>query len=243
VRLWCWAVVGLTLATAASAAPPKPRILLFSGTTGYRHASIEPGIGALTELARRDGFAVTATESAAAFDDLSGYRAIVLLSNTTDRKKPESEGLTGARRDALQRFVRSGGGIVAIHAAADSHYHWRWYGRMIGGRFERHPPGTPKGTLRRVDHKHPASRPLPPHFERVDEWYYFTDYDPTSQLLVTLDPASIGETDANPNPISWAREFEGGRVFYTAMGHTPESYSEALFLRHVGAGLRWAARR
>ena len=235
-------LVVLAACTAASAAPSGKRVLLFSHTTGYRHASIEPGIAALSALARRQGFAVTASESPAAFDDLSAYSAIVLLSSTTDPKRPDSEWLTGARRDELQRFVRGGGGIVAIHAAADSHYHWPWYARMIGGRFERHPAGTPSGTLRRATASHPATKTLPASFRRVDEWYYFADYDPESRLLVTLDPSSIGESDSNPNPIAWARRFEGGRIFYTAMGHTAESFAEPLVLDHIAGGLRWAAK-
>ena len=235
-------LLALAACTAASAAPREKRVLLFSHTTGYRHASIGPGIAALSVLARRQGFAVTASESPAAFDDLSEFSAIVLLSSTTDPQRPESEWLTGARREELRRFVRGGGGIVAIHAAADSHYHWPWYARMIGGRFERHPPGTPSGTLRRATADHPATKRLPETFRRVDEWYYFADYDPESQLLVTLDPASIGEKDSNPNPIAWARRFDGGRIFYTAMGHTAESFAEPPVLDHIAGGLRWAAK-
>jgi hypothetical protein len=233
----------LALSTAASAGPAKPRLLLFTGSTGYRHASIDPGAAALTALGRRQGFEVVTRDDPAAFDDLRAYRVIVLLSTTTDPKKAESEWLQGPRRTELQRFVRAGGGVAAIHAAADSHYHWPWYGALIGGRFERHAEGTPRGTLRRHASRHPAAKPVPERFERTDEWYYFADYDPASELLVSLDPASIGEKDVNPNPVSWARRFEGGRVFYTAMGHTAESYSEPLFLRHVAGGLRWAAGR
>ena len=233
----------LVAATAASAASAKKKVLIFSGTTGYRHASIDVAVPAMVELVRAQGFEAVASEAPAAFDDLSGFAAIVLLSNTTDPKKPESEWLVGKRRDELQRFVRGGGGVVAIHAAADSHYGWPWYTKMIGGRFASHPPGTPKGTLRRVTRAHPATKALPERFERTDEWYYFDDQDSEAQLLVTLDPGSIGAADVNANPVAWAKDFEGGRVFYTAMGHTNESWAEPLFLRHVAGGLRWAARR
>ena len=58
-------------------------------------------------------------------------------------------------------------------------------------------------------------------------------------LLVTLDPQSIGEADVNPNPMTWTRKVEGGRVFYTAMGHTKESYSEPWFLNQLAEGLDW----
>jgi hypothetical protein len=125
--------------------------------------------------------------------------------------------------------------VLAIHAAADSHYNWPWYGKLIGGRFARHPSGTPTGNIRLVATG--ATR------QRTDEWYYFDDYDPTSRLLVTLEPTSIGEKDVNPNPMSWTRTVGRGRVFYTAMGHTKESYSELWFLRHIADGLDWVLRR
>ena len=236
-------LLGLAAATAASAAPAAKKVLIFSHTTGYRHASIEPGVAALTRLVRAQRMEPVASEAPQALDDLTGYAAVIFLSSTTDPKKPESEWLVGARRESLQRFVRSGGGIVGVHAAADSHYFWPWYTKMIGGRFASHPQGTPKGTLRRVTRAHPATRDLPAHFERTDEYYYFDDHDVEAQLLLTLDPASIGAADVNANPISWAKEFEGSRVFYTALGHTPESWSEPLFLRHVAGGLEWAAKR
>jgi type 1 glutamine amidotransferase len=139
----------------------------------------------------------------------------------------------------LQQFVRRGGGIVAIHAAADSHYHWPWYGRLIGAWFARHPAGTPTGKVSLADRGHRANRGLPQTAMRTDEWYYFDDFDPASTVLMTLDPASIGEADVNPNPVAWVREVEGGRVFYTALGHTTRSYSEPFFLQHVAGGLDW----
>jgi type 1 glutamine amidotransferase len=223
------------------AQPNRDAILIYSGTTGFRHDSIPAGIQALTAIARKRGLAVVASEDPAVFSapGLRRFRAIVLLSCTTDPKNPASEWLVGDRRNALQQFVQRGGGIVAIHAAADSHYHWPWYGHMIGGHFVRHPPGTPTGKVTVIDRTHPAVRGLASTTRRTDEWYYFDDYDPTSRLLVTLDPASIGEKDVNPNPMSWARRVGNARVFYTAMGHTKESYSDPWFLRHVADGLDW----
>ena len=233
-------------ATATTAPPAAaPRVLLFSHSTGYRHASIEPGVAAIRALGAREGMTVVHSEDPNVFSTagLQGYEAIIFLSTSTDSKKPESEWFQGSRREALQTFVRGGGGIVGIHAASDSHYHWPWYVRMIGGHFASHPEGTPEGEVRVVDSSHPATRTLPERIRRVDEWYYFDDYSPTSRVLVTLDPASIGQKDANPNPVSWAHEYEGGRVFYTAMGHTAETYADPYFLTHLAGGLRWAMRR
>ena len=237
----------LLLPQASATAVGRGTILIFSHTTGYRHESIPAGIAAIRSIAQRRGLAVVASEDPALFapTSLGRFRAIVMLSSTTDPKNPQSEWLTGPRRSALQAFVRRGGGVVAIHAAADSHYHWPWYGRLIGGRFERHPAGTPVGKLSLANARHPANRGLPATAVRTDEWYYFNDFDPTSTVLMTLDPTSIGELDVNPNPVSWARDVDGGRVFYTALGHTTQSYSEPFFLRHVAGGLDWvlAAKR
>lgn len=240
------AIVSCIAVLSACAGIPAdpPRVLIFSHSTGYRHASIEPAVVAMRALAAREGFEAVASEDPDVFsaEGLAEFDAIIFVSNSTDDDDPASEYFVGARRNALQNFVHDGRGIVGIHAAGDSHDHWPWYRQMIGGTFERHPRGTPTGRITIVDADHPATRTLPPHAERADEWYYFLDYDPTVRLLVTFDPVSIGASDANPNPISWAHEFEGGRVFYTGMGHTDETYSEPLFLDHIRGGLRWALR-
>jgi type 1 glutamine amidotransferase len=244
-RLISFLILCLLAGPAVAAPSGAGAILVYSGTTGFRHDSIPAGIKAVSAMAARRGLSVVASEDPAVFSSssLGRFKAIVLLSCTTDPKNPASEWLIGDRRTALQQFVRSGGGIVAIHAAADSHYHWPWYARLIGGRFTRHPAGTPKGHVTVVAPTDPTVQGLPRSVERTDEWYYFEDYDPVSKVLVTLDPSSIGEQDTNPNPVAWTRQINEGRVFYTAMGHTTESYSEPFFLRHVGQGLDWVLKR
>ena len=244
-RLISFLILCLLAGPAVAAPSGAGAILVYWGTTGFRHDSIAAGIKAVSAMAARRGLSVVSSEDPAVFSSssLKRFKAIVLLSCTTDPKDPASEWLVGNRRTALQQFVRSGGGIVAIHAAADSHYHWPWYARLIGGRFTRHPEGTPKGHVTVVAPADPVVQGLPRSVERTDEWYYFEDYDPVSKVLVTLDPSSIGEQDTNPNPVAWTRQINEGRVFYTAMGHTTESYSEPFFLRHVGQGLDWVLKR
>lgn len=241
----CGSVAGDTpWSQGVRAGGDAPRILVFTKSAGYRHASIEPGVAAIRAIGEREGWVVEHTEDADVFAPgrLDQYDALVLLHTTSSFRNPDSEWFQGARREALQAFVHRGGGVVGIHAAADSHYNWPWYRQMIGGAFERHPPGEPPGRITIVDADHPATRALPRQFTRADEWYYYVDFNPTVRVLATLDPASIGQTDSNPNPISWVHEFEGGRVFYTGMGHTPESYEEEVFLTHLTGGLRWALR-
>jgi len=239
------AVLATAFVTSAAMARDKARILIYSGSTGYRHASIPAAVESLKSIAAKAGYVADATEDPEVFDagKLAQYKAIVLVSTSTDPKKPESEWFQGARREALQGFLKAGKGVIGLHAAADSHYNWDWYGRMIGGYFDHHPKGTPKGVVTVVDAHHPATAKLPKTLERHDEWYYYKDFDPTMRVLVTIDPKSIGdsgEADVNPNPLVWCHDFGGGRVFYSALGHSDESWSEPYMINLMTGALAYA---
>lgn len=239
------AIVFFVLA-ACSATPEEviatPQIAVFSHTTGYRHDSIEPGIQALKQIAEERGYALTASEDPALFtkENLAPFDAIIFLSATTQPQDPASEWLQETGRKALKDFVHSGRGIVGIHAAADSHYHWPWYRQMMGAAFASHPPGTPEGRIVLTEPGDVTVRGLPASFQRHDEWYYFKDLADGLTVVAAFDPVSIGEADEGLLPLSWRHEFEGGRIFYTGMGHTSESFSEPLVLQHITAGLHWA---
>lgn len=238
------AALALGALSSTAAAASKGNVLIYSGSTGYRHDAIPAGVEAMKAIVAKLGYTADASEDPEVFTaaNLSKYKAIVFVSNTTDPKKPESEWFTGERREALVGFLKAGKGVVGIHASTDSHYHWPWYGQMMGGYFQHHPKGTPKGTLTVVDARHPATAKLPKTITRNDEWYYFKDLDPTLRVLVTVDPASIGDgqPDVNPNPVVWSKEFGGGRVFYNGLGHTVESYAEPYMVELLTGGLRYA---
>jgi hypothetical protein len=110
-------------------------VLVFTRTTGFRHASIDDGVAAIRRLGASHGFAVDATEDPEQVQDavLRRYRAVVFLSTT-------GEPLGPAQQAALQRWVEAGGGWVGVHAAADALYDWPWYGELVGAWFRRHPP-------------------------------------------------------------------------------------------------------
>ena len=219
------------------------RVLLFHRATGFVHDSIPVAVVALTQMARARGLEPEASDDPAVFDRPLDYAAIVLVSTTTDPKRPESEWFVGPRRAALQRYVEGGGGIVAIHAAADSHYSWPWYARMIGGRFAQHPPGVPEAEVMRSAERHPAIDGLPDRFRIADEWYGFRDLSTDLDQLLTFDPQSIGASDVNPKPLAWAHRVGQGRVVYTGLGHRKESWADARVLSHVGGALDWATGR
>lgn len=242
------AVIGriVLLAVALVAAMPAiaaPRVLLFHRATGFVHDSIPAAVAALDRVARDHGLEPVASDDPAVFDKAMDYAAIVLVSTTTDPKRPESEWFVGPRRDALQRYVERGGGVVAIHAASDSHYGWPWYARMIGGRFAQHPPGTPEAMVTRSRYRHPATDRLPDRFRIEDEWYGFRDLSTDVDMLLSFDPQSIGAADVNPKPVAWAHRVGQGRVFYTGLGHRKENWADPRLLAHVGGALDWATGR
>src|SRR5262245_17020228 len=221
------AVVAMTSFNFSAYAKEKARVLVYSGSTGCRHASIPAAVAPIKALGEKAGYVIDTSEDPEVFsaDNLAKYKALVLVSNSTDPKKPETEWFVGPKRDALQGFLKAGKGVIGLHAAADSHYNWGWYGQMIGGYFERHPKGVIKGTMTVIDARHPATAKLPKTIERNEEWYYYKDFDPTVHVLITVDPATIGDgqPDVNPNPMVWYHNFGGGRVFYSALGHSNDS--------------------
>jgi len=213
------------------------RVLVFTKTAGFRHDSIPDAIAAVRAIGESDGFEVEATEDAARFDDasLSRYDAVVFVSTTGDV-------LDGRQQDALQRFVRGGRGFAGIHAAADTEHGWPWYLALLGAEFRTHPAVQP-AVLRVEDPAHSSTRGLPGEWRRTDEWYDFVGSPRESaHVLLSLDETTYeGGSMGSDHPAAWCRYFEGGRSWYTALGHTRESWSEPLFLEHVRGGIRFAA--
>jgi type 1 glutamine amidotransferase len=212
-------------------------VLVFSKTAGFRHDSIPAGIDAVRALGERNGFHIDAGEDAGAFTDanLARYRVVVFL-NTT------GEVLDADQRAAFERFIRQGGGFVGIHAASDTGYQWSWYGGLVGNYFLRHPAIQP-ATLKVIDPSHASTRHLPITWRRTDEWYDFR-HELTSDItvLIRIDESTYrGGRMGADHPIAWYHEYDGGRAWYTAIGHTIESYGEPLVLEHLTGGILWAA--
>lgn len=239
------ALVCLALACGSTVPEDEgPRILVFSKTEAFRHASIAAGIEALERLGREHGVGVDATEDASTFDhdELDRYVAVVFLSTTGDV-------LDDAQQNAFTEYIRAGGGFVGIHSASDTEYDWPWYGRLVGAYFDGHPgnPGVRTATLLVAEAEHPATAGLPSPWVREDEWYDFRDVEGGLTVLLDVDESSYKRPDEDPapepRPIAWFHEFDGGRAFYTALGHTEESYAEPLFLSHVWGGVTMVMRR
>jgi cytochrome c len=236
-------VTAATAATAASnaacalpRAPAGSRVLVFSRTKGFRHASIPDGVAAVQALGTAHGFAVEATEDATSFSDqsLGRFAAVVFMSTTGDV-------LDSTQQAALQRFIRGGKGFVGVHAASDTEYDWPWFGQLVGAYFMSH-PAVQQAKLDVRDRTHLATRCLPPVWNRRDEWYDFRAQPPAdATILLTIDETSYsGGKMGAVHPMAWARTFDGGRTFYSELGHTSEGFKEQAYLDHLAGGILWA---
>lgn len=213
----------------------KNKVLIFSKTNGYRHESIEAGIAAIKKLGTKNNFAVDATEDSLYLTDatLKKYKTILFLSTTGTVLGKEQE-------LALQNFIHNGGGFVGIHAATDCEYEWPWYVKMIGGNFLSHPQQQ-IAKLIVVDNTHPSTKHLPATWQRKDEWYNFKNLNPDVTVLIKIDETSYtGGKNGDNHPMAWYHSYEGGKIFYTELGHTNESYSEPLFLQHILGGIQYS---
>ena len=211
------------------------RILVFSKTEGYRHESIPAGVTALRKLCKDNDIAMDSSEDAADFNEknLKRYAAVVFLNTTGDVLNPIQE-------TDFERYIQAGGGYVGVHSATDTEYGWHWYGGLAGAYFTSHPKQQ-DATLRVNSHDHPATKHLPDEWKRFDEWYNFKEMNPQVNVLLSIDEGSYqGGANGDKHPMAWYHEYDGGRAFYTGLGHTRESYSDPMFLQHLLGGLQYA---
>ncbi|MFT7067126.1 MAG: cytochrome c, partial [Sediminicola sp.] len=233
------ACIALIFSFSACTEKQKTNLMVFSKTDGFRHESINAGKDALLKMSKEKDFDVTFTEDAEQFNDkeLKKYSAVVFLNTTGDV-------LNGEQQNSFERYIQAGGGYVGVHSATDTEYSWPWYGELAGAYFQDHPSdpsNIQKGKFTVTKKGHWATKGMPAEFEREDEFYSFKNISPKINVVLTIDDKSyIGGSNPDYHPMSWYHEYDGGRAFYTAMGHTDETYIEPLFLNHLWAGIHYA---
>jgi type 1 glutamine amidotransferase len=252
------------------AKPVKPRkLLVFSKTNGFRHASIATGKIALEEMGKKTGaFTAVISDDLKNFevDNLKTFDAVCFLSTTLEVFSPKKEELAGMNEEQkkeaaelearlkanLMKFIESGRGFIGIHAATDTFYNWPEYSRMINGCFDGHPWTADKTVSIKVEpgqEKHPLVAMFNgENIEFKEEIYQLKEpYDSKAvHMLLRLDTektdmnvAGIKRTD-NDFGVSWARPWKNGRVFYSSLGHNHEIYWHSKVLSHFLAGIQWA---
>ena len=221
-------------------------VLLYTSSDHWHNLSEPVAILELQKMAQRHAFGLTWTTVKSRFNDeaLSGYDVVVFLHSHT-------EGFSEEQLASFQRFIRNGGGFVGIHATSACRDEGEWFRKLVGRTFTLHP--EEQTAVLHVAHKrHPATMHLPDRWLWTDEWYSFTEPLTEGQkVLLTVDESTYdpdrtwGDERVTAmgdfHPIAWCQEFDGGRSFYTAMGHMPALFQDARFLDHIYGGIYWAA--
>ncbi len=230
-------------------APPQAprRVLVFQLCQGYAHGCIPVASRAFELMGRKTGAFETVVSTDMkdiAAENLKTFDAI-LLNNTTQLTFEDP-----AQREALVEFVRSGKGLIGIHAATDCFYDWPTAALMLGGLFDGHPwgaGGTWAVKIDEPDHPLTASFTGKPFLIKDEIYQIKAPYSRYSlRTLLSLDMSDArneqpGMKRADRDfAISWVHRFGRGRVFYCSLGHNPEVYWNEAVLRHYLAGIQYA---
>jgi hypothetical protein len=220
-------------------------VAVFSKTAGWHHESILEGVTAVRTLGKQHNFEVFWSEDPKRiFTDeaIAKYKVVMFLLTTGDVLNDEQQAV-------FERFIKHGGGYVGVHSASDTEYQWPWYNKMLGHMFRTHPV-IQSAMVNVEDSNFPGMERFPSRFLTTEEWYEFdASRSPGLHYLLSVDESTYEpsaqrrkEMATVPlHPIAWYQEYDGGRAFYTALGHLPATYSDQQFLHHLFGGIYWAA--
>ena len=209
-------------------------VLIITETDGWVHDSIESGLELIQKIGFQNNFNVYYSNDSRVIthENLEKIRTIIFL-NTTE------EILTNDEQKLMESFIKSGKGFVGVHAAADTEYNWHWYGKLVGAYYRNH-PDVMNGKILTINNK--ITDHLEDEWEIEDEWYNFDYVNYDINILLNLDEKSyIGGEHPDYHPITWYHEYDGGRSFYTGLGHTKEVYEDSRFMKLLEKGILYAS--
>jgi len=228
----------LIMFSAVSASAKKnPKILLFCKTAGFHHDAIEFGVPVILKLGAENNIDIDTTTNSEKFtaENLKQYKAVMFFNTTGDV-------LNDTQQAVFEKYIQGGGNFIGVHAATDTEYEWPWYGKLVGAYFVSH-PSQQQASLNVVNRKHISTKHLPEVWSRKDEWYNFKWVADGLNVLIYINENSYdpgnGKMGAK-HPMAWYHEYDGGRAFYTELGHTKESYTDPLYLNHLLGGIKYA---
>jgi type 1 glutamine amidotransferase len=254
-RIWLTlgvaACLGGSLMCLAQGAGGKKKVLIYSQSFGFRHSVVtRPLTGELShaekilkQILTREGYEVFVSQD---FNDLNGdqfknYDAIIFYTS----------GNPAINRDNLMKWLKDGGAFVGIHAATDTYKDWPEYVKAIGGSFKTHKQQR-KATLKVEAPEHPALRAVPQGWQIKDEFYLHDNLSRDNvKVLMSIDTEKTSKEDleamgmepGGDYPLAWTNEVGKGKVFYTALGHREDVWTNETYQKHLLGGLAWALKR
>ena len=239
-------LIQTTISVTCIAQAKQFKALVVTTTKGWHHESLHSGVVALKDMGIKNFFDVVLWENPGGFTDkyLEQFQVVIFLNTTGDI-------FDTAQQKVMERFIQSGKGFVGIHSASDTEYGWEWYTKLVGRMFKIH-PAVQTARMKVLDATFPGLQGFANGRLWTDEWYDFHP-ETTTGLNYVL---AVDESSYNPkaqwgnnktegmgalHPIAWYHNYDGGRAFYTALGHLPTSFSDPILLNHIYAGIFWAA--
>jgi type 1 glutamine amidotransferase len=225
--------------------PAKKRILVYTKNgKGYVHKNIAASVEALKKIGEANNLLVDVSDdpSVMTIENLAKYSCLVFSNTCNDIFDTEEQ------KQAFADYIQKGGAFVGIHSASDSERSWPWYTQMIGGKFKKH-PAFQSFEIKVIDKNHPSTSKLPETWKKEDECYYMDELNPNIQVVLAADLRTVNDSEKGVYPgrifgdyfpLAWFHEFEGARVFYTALGHDSKDYSDPVYIQHLTGGILWA---
>ena len=241
-----WSVVAVLAiwACGSSGSPQALSIVVYTRENQWSHPSRPVAADALRELSEARDWNVTVSDDPAVFTPARLASTDVVVFSVTSGNV-----LDEPARAALERFFTGGGGFVGTHSASSTEHDWPFYKQLVPATFKNHPtePQVRDARLTIEAPAHPIVGEAPDPWLRADEWYTFHERPEELGLTIllaldesSLGPDYIGELAVGYHPLAWTNEQAGLRAFYTALGHTPESYAEPAFMGMLERGILWA---
>jgi type 1 glutamine amidotransferase len=265
-------LLGSALCPVGTAAAPIPVMLLDGESAGAYHDWRLTTPVLKSELEETGLFqvdVVTAPSSSAPTGALNGfkpdfskYRAIVFNYDAPD--------WPAGLKDSFERYMRSGGGLVIVHAADNAFPGWKEYNEMIGlggwrsrteaagpywfykdGKLVSDSSAGPTGShgsrlpfqVTTREPEHPVMKGLPAIWMHQGDELYATLRGPGANMtvLATAHSDPSNNGTGRDEPILIALTWGKGRIFHTTMGHDVSALSCAGFIATFQRGTEWAA--
>lgn len=232
--------------------PHKKHILVVAESTGWQHDSIPDAMVAVYEMGNDSGLWDTQLRTDSGpltFNDiplngknLKYYDAVVFVSPNGEMTLRDDQ-----KRDLLAFVHDMGRGFVGVHGALDTNLDWPEFGKMLGGFFDQHPWGTFNAPIRNEQPDFPIVRHFPAQFHKWDEIYQPKDWSRSDvDVLLSLDPSQLDYSAPNVHradhdfAVAWVKHYGKGRVFYSSLGHTPESWKDPDIRTMYFEAIKWA---
>lgn len=222
------------------------KVLVYTSPDLWHNPVIPTAVTELKKMAEKHFFAMDWTQQASMFNEesLKDYAVVLFL-------QANGGSLNEEQMNSFQNFIRQGGGFVGIHATSVTRDQDEWFQKLVGRSFTGHPEKQ-TAVLTVMDHNFPACMHLTDKWLWTDEWYEFGEaLTDKMKVLLSVDESTyatkrmVDGQEVNGmgdfHPIAWYQEYDGGRSFYTALGHLEIHYTDPRFLDHIYGGIYWAA--